>query len=306
MMSASADRHGQQAEPVPPRIFVMLAAGMAMFAFAPILVRAAGDTDPFAFAAIRTVVAALILLPFWLIRKNRTESFFGRKDNLIALLAGAILGCHFIFWILAVQNTSIASASILVTIHPVILIILEAGLFKRVFPPAVWVGVFGAFSGSILLGYSDAQAGGLFEHALLGDMYALAAALLFALYFLISQRLRQKSNWINYVIRVYGATGATCLVVALIYGSDFRLEPVVWLAAIGLAIGPQIIGHGSMNYSVKYVAPTMLSTLILSEPVFATILAGLIFAEFPPILTYVAMFVILTGILLAWSTKRKI
>ncbi len=290
---------------VTTRIVLLLALGMASFAFAPIFVRMAGDTDPLALAAIRTVTAALVLLPFWLMRTSRAETFFNTRDKINAAVAGTVLGFHFIFWILALQNTTVASASILVTIHPVILILIEAGLFKRIFPPLVWLGVFIAFSGSVLLGYSDARAESMFEHALLGDMYALIAALLFALYFLISQRLRQKSDWLNYVFRVYGATGVTCLVVALIAGSDFRVEPVVWLAGVALALGPQILGHGSLNYTVKFVAPTLLATLILSEPVFATILAWFIFSEMPPMLTFPAMTIIISGVVLTWSGRRK-
>ncbi len=290
---------------VTTRIVPLLALGMASFAFAPIFVRMAGETDPFALAAIRTVTAALVLLPFWLMRTSRAETFFNTRDKINAAVAGTVLGFHFIFWILALQNTTVASASILVTIHPVILILIEAGLFKRIFPPLVWLGVFIAFSGSVLLGYSDARAESMFEHALLGDMYALIAALLFALYFLISQRLRQKSDWLNYVFRVYGATGVTCLIVALIAGSDFRVEPVVWLAGIALAIGPQILGHGSLNYTVKYVAPTLLATLILTEPVFATILAWLLFGEVPPWLTFPAMAIIIAGVVLTWSGRNK-
>lgn len=304
-MPQSTGKSGESVRHVTPRIVMLLIAGMSVFAFAPVLVRAAGDTDPFALAAIRTVTAALVLLPFWLFRKSTAVTFFNSRDNIIAAVGGAILGFHFIFWILALQNTTIASASILVTIHPVILILIEAGLFKRVFPPLVWLGVFIAFSGSVLLGYSDARAETIFEQALLGDLYALIAALFFALYFLISQKLRQKSDWLNYVFRVYGATGVTCLVAALVAGSDFRVDPVVWMAGMALAVGPQILGHGSMNYTVKFVAPTLLATLILTEPVFATILAWFIFSEIPPLLTFPAMAVILIGIIMAWSTRIR-
>ncbi|MDG5767475.1 DMT family transporter [Balneolales bacterium ANBcel1] len=303
-MSAPEVTRGRTQAQVPTRIYGMLAAGMIMFAFAPILVRSAGDADPLAFAAVRTVTAALVLLPFWWFRPSVVTSFFNFRDNLIAAGAGVMLGLHFIFWILAIQNTTIASASVLVTIHPVILILIEAGFFKRVFPPLVWIGVLVAFSGSVLLGYSDATSVTAFEHALLGDFYAVIAAVLFALYFLVSQKLRQKSDWINYVVRVYGFTGLTCLLAAIVAGSSFPMSPAVWLAGIGLALGPQIIGHGSMNYAVKYVAPTMLSMLILTEPVFATVLALILFSEMPPLATFPAMAIIIAGITMAWLTKK--
>lgn len=289
-----------------PRIVILLGLGMVTFAFAPILVRTAGDTDPLAFAAIRTVSAALIILPFWLFRYFRgrtTGGVYDRRDTFVAAIAGMTLGLHLIFWIMAVQNTSIASASVLVTIHPIILILIEAGFFRRIFPPLVWTGVFVAFSGSVLLGYSDAGFQNDFDHALIGDLYALVAAFLFAIYFLFSQRLRQKSDWLNYVFRVYGFTGITCLLIALLAGSNFQVGAVPFIAAVAMAAGPQVIGHGSMNYAVKYVAPTMLATLILAEPVFATILAWLLFTEIPPTLTFLAMAVVLAGVIMAWSAR---
>ncbi|MEX0680672.1 MAG: DMT family transporter [Balneolales bacterium] len=292
---------------IGPRIVLLLIVGMTAFAFSPILVRSVGDTDPFAFAAARTVIAVLILLPIWLVRQKKVPSgVFNARNMGNAMLAGIFLGFHFIFWILALMNTSIASASILVTIHPVILILIEAGFMKRVFPALVWMGVMTAFSGSVLLGYSDSRAtGSLFEHALLGDFYALIAAFLFAFYFLVSHRLRQKLDWLNYVFSVYGATAATCLLVAIVAGSSFPVDRSVWLAGLALAVGPQILGHGSMNYSVKYVAPTILATLILTEPVLASILALFIYSEVPPPLTFFAMGIIIAGIAMAWFTRKK-
>ena len=287
------------------RVMLLLIAGMATFAFAPILVRVAGEADAFALAAIRTTSAALVLFPFLLMKRAQWRQAFSWWDNVVAAMAGAILGLHFIFWILALQHTSVASASVLVTMHPILLILVESLFFRRVFPLLAWVGVFLAFTGSVLLGYSDLRSEQLFEYALLGDVYAVIAALLFALYFLLSQRLRQKSDWLGYVVRVYGATAFACLAAAVLAGSTVPERPEIWLAGIALALGPQVIGHGSMNYAVKFVSPTLLSTLVLTEPVFATVLAMLLFAEFPPGGTYAAMAIILSGIVMAWLARRR-
>ncbi|MDZ7683526.1 MAG: hypothetical protein U5J63_17900 [Fodinibius sp.] len=50
-----------------------------------------------------------------------------------------------------------------------------------------------------------------------------------------------------------------------------------------------------MNYAVKYVSPTLLSTLILVEPLFASVMAFFLFAELPPITSIIAMIVILAS-----------
>lgn len=288
------------------KIGLLLSLGVSSFAFAPILVRTAGMADPIALATLRTVSAALILLPFWLFYryKGQIESYSGR-DMHRAFWAGAFLGLHFMFWIAALNLTSIASASVLVTIHPVILIIIESRFFGQKFNKLAWIGVSLAFFGSVLLGVSDGLLASDFEHALLGDAFALLAAFLFVGYFLISRDLRQRSNWLNYVFWVYTFTALVCLSAVFIVGAEFRWDYAFVLSGLGLAIGPQIMGHGSFNYSVKYISPTILSTLILSEPVLATILALIIFAEVPPLFSVLAMIIILSGVILAWKGRRK-
>ena len=75
------------------------------------------------------------------------------------------------------------------------------------------------------------------------------------------------------------------------------------LIGLALAIGPTIIGHGSMNYAVKYISPTLLSTLILSEAVIAAIAAFFIFSEVPSKLSITAMLVILAGVSITWTRR---
>lgn len=286
-------------------LILALILAMATFAFAPILVRVAGEVDAIGLAAIRTVSAVFMLAPFWFFFRDKyAVSTYSLKDNIYAALAGLCLGLHFILWIASLSYTSVASASVLVTFHPVILILFEAGVFKRSFSRRVWFGVFIAFTGSLLLGYADSPAVSGHQNPLLGNAMALSAAFLFAGYFLISQRLRQKSDWLNYVFRVYGFTAVACVAISLMLNVSFEMGKEAWLVGFGLAIGPQIIGHGTMNFAVRSISPTFLSTLILAEPVGASILALILFAELPPPLSLLALAVIMTGIVLTWKRKK--
>lgn len=286
------------------KIGLLLSLGVSCFAFAPILVRAADMADPVALATLRTVSAALILFPFWLYYRSKGAfEQYGSKDMQRAFWAGCSLGLHFICWIAALNLTSVASASVLVTMHPIILILVESRFYGQKFHALAWTGVLIAFSGSVLLGISDGLLASAFEHALLGDALAVLAACLFAAYFLISRDLRQRSGWLNYIFWVYTFTALVCLSVAVITTAEFRWDYAFIFSGVGLAIGPQILGHGSFNYSVKYISPTILSTLILTEPVLATLLALLIFAEVPPIFSILSMLVILFGVLLTWKGR---
>lgn len=98
----------------------------------------------------------------------------------------------------------------------------------------------------------------------------------------------------------------TC-VIALFIVEGFTLEISAFVVLIGfaLAVGPQIAGHGSLNFAVKYISPTLLSTLILFEPAVSSFLAYLIFGEVPLFMSFVGMVVVLAGIMLTWTKSKN-
>jgi len=289
------------------KVTLFLIIGVTTFGFSPIIVRYATDIEPLALAAMRTSMAVLILLPFWYQKKTPIKNLkkYGVNMGLIAG-AGFALGLHFTFWIASLHYTSVASASVLVGIHPIMLIIAESMIFKAKFRPLVWSGVFIAFGGSVMLGIADDVNMELFPDALLGNTLAFTAAVIFVVYFLLGRKIRQHTEWIDYVFHVYLHAAIVCTILTFIWVGGF---PVISgtgvLAGIALAIGPTILGHGSMNYAVKYVSPTLLSTLVLSEAAFAAVAAYFIFNEIPSMLSITAMVVIITGVILTWTRRFK-
>lgn len=296
--------------PAPARTYFLLAAGLTMFAFAPIFVRLAGaDADPVAITAIRTVCAFLMLVPFWTydryFKKGSEQRVYRSRAEIgWGALAGFFLAMHFVLWISSLFYTSIASASVLVTIHPIMLILVESTFLKKRFPIISWIGVIIAFGGSVFLGISDSGPNDQFANPLLGNMMAFTAAIFFVFYILISQKIRKSSSWLDYVFTVYGFTALSTVVIAWILGVGLNQPLPTWISGIALAIGASIIGHGSMNYAVKFISATLISTLILAEPVFATLLGVAFFGEIPPFLSMLAMAVIMSGIFMTWWGRR--
>lgn len=287
------------------KVTLLLIAGLLTFGFAPILVRYATDVEPLTLAALRTFFAILFLVPFWIAKKSSYQKL--KADGarpLLLIAAGICLGLHFTLWIGSLHYTSVASASVLVTIHPVMLIVAESILFKKRFKALVWIGVCIAFSGSVLLGISDNTYAGQFPNALFGNALAFMAAVIFVIYFLIGRSIRQNTEWIDYVFNVYLYAAITCIILTLIWvgGVPYISLSAIWIG-IALAIGPTIMGHGAMNYAVKYVTPTLLSTLILTEAVIAAIAAYFIFSEVPSNFSIIAMLIIMTGVTISWSRR---
>lgn len=287
------------------KVVTLLVAGLLTFGFAPILVRFATEVEPLALAAMRTGFSALVLLPFWFPKRMSLKVLkeAGIKNYLL-IAAGVSLGLHFTLWIASLHYTSVASASVLVTMHPVMLIIAESFLFKARFRPIVWLGVIIAFTGSALLGMADDSNMAQFPQALLGNTLAFFSAVIFVIYFLLGRKIRQKTEWIDYVFYVYTYATITCIVLTILWVGGIPLITVTSvIVGFGLAIGPTVLGHGAMNYAVKYISPTLLSTLVLSEAIVAAIAAFFIFGEVPSGFSIIAMLVIITGVALTW-TKR--
>lgn len=271
------------------------------------MVRFATDTDPLALAALRTGFAVLFLFPFWFPqRKSISELKSLGISRFLLALTGICLGLHFTFWIASLNYTSVASASVLVTIHPVMLIVAESLIFKRRFRGIVWVGVVVAFAGSALLGIADDASLEAFPNALFGNALALTAAVIFVIYFMLGRKIRQYTEWLDYVFYVYLYATITSLSLAILWvGGIPAISGTALLVGVGLALGPTILGHGSINFAVKYVSPTLLSTLVLSEGVFAAVAAYFIFGEIPSMLSIGAMTIILFGVSLTWYKRVK-
>lgn len=289
------------------KVLLFLLFGLISFGISPILVRFATDVEPVVLAALRTVFAVIMLLPFWMSKGLSVKQLKKNGVHLLWLIAAGIcLGVHFTLWIASLHYTSVASASVLVSVHPVILIIAESILFKRSFRPTVWTGVFIAFGGAVFLGIADNTLAEQFSQALFGNSLAFSAAIIFVIYFLIGRKIRQHSEWIDYVFYVYFCGAITCIMLSFLWIGGL---PVITTSSIivglALAVGPTILGHGSMNYAVKYVSPTLLSTLILSEAIFAAIAAYFVFGEIPSFLSIMAMITIVCGVSLTWSKRLK-
>ena len=66
-----------------------------------------------------------------------------------------------------------------------------------------------------------------------------------------------------------------------------------------LAAGPQLVGHSSYNWALKYFSATMITVTILAEPVGATVLAIPILGQVPAPISLAGGALILVGIYLA-------
>jgi drug/metabolite transporter (DMT)-like permease len=289
----------------PAFVYVAVAVGVISFTFSPILVRWADDAPGLAIAVWRTVFAALLLAPVAWRRIGPAVRKFGRRDIGLIGAAGVFLGLHFITWIESLYFTTVASASVLVTTSPIFLVVLGYWFLNEQLSGPTVGAILVSVGGAALIGWGDMRGIGVGPAPLWGNGLALTASLLVSLYLLIGRHVRQQVPWLAYVFPLYAVTALTTLAVA--WAQGIPLFGYGWgfygLCAL-MAIGPQILGHGSFNYALQYFPAALVGMLALLEPVGASALAYVLFGEVPTGLAIIGMLVVLAAVAVVVRYER--
>jgi drug/metabolite transporter (DMT)-like permease len=290
---------------VPVKVYVFIVVGLLSFGFSPILIRFADEGPGVAIAVWRTVFAAGLLAPVAIPKVVPAVRRFSRRERVLIIASGIFLGVHFIAWIKSLYFTSVASASVLVTSSPIFIAILGYLFLNERLTRRTAIAIVLGISGSVLLSWGD-YGDGQMPNALLGNSLAFLAAVLVSFYLIIGRYVRRRVDWLTYVFPLYTIVAVTTLAGAFLFDVPllgYNWSFYGWCAL--MAIGPQIVGHGSFNYALGYMPAVLLGLLTLTEPIIASILAYFLFGEVPKILAAAGMTIVLIGVTIAILQKEE-
>jgi len=226
-------------------------------------------------ATYRMTLAALMLMPFAWYRKPWRG--WERKEIGWFLLSGLFLSLHFAFWIASLKYTSVASSVVLVTTHPIFVGIGGLLFLRERLALNLIFGIALSVFGSGLISYGDMT---LSNEALMGDGFAILGAIAASGYLLIGRKMRKDQNLLSYIFPVYSTAGLILILLSLVSQKSFGgYSHSAYLFLFLLALIPQLIGHTTFNWALKYLPASMVAIAILGEPVGSTILAYFILGE---------------------------
>lgn len=281
------------------RLLLSLCMGIVAVSFASILIRfAQGAGMPsLAVAAWRLIFASMILLPYaWATRRDEIRDLSGKEWALL-VVSGLFLGLHFATWIASLGYTSVASSVVLVSMGPVF-VGLGSWLILREQPSALLVvGIILAVIGSVVISWGDLGQG---RNQLLGDLLALAGAVFVAGYLMIGYRVRARRSLTTYIALVYGVAMVTLVIIVLIARQPmFGYSSNAYGWVLALALGPQIVGHSTLNWALRYLSATFVAIVTLAEPIGSGILAYVLLDEAIAWSTAIGGAMVLVGIYIA-------
>ena len=276
------------------RLYLLLPIGIIAISTASIFIKLC-DAPVLIIATYRMVLASLALIPFACYQK--TWGGWGRSEWGWTLLSGLFLSLHFAFWIASLKYTSVASSVVLVTTHP-IFVGMGGWLFlKERLGLNLIFGIALSVLGSGMISYGDIS---LSREALMGDGFALLGAIAASGYLLVGKKMRKDQDLLSYIFPVYSTAGLILILFALIFQKPFfGYSSSTYFYLFLLALVPQLIGHTTFNWALKYLPASMVAITTLGEPIGSTLLAYLILGEGLTVWKVIGGISIFAGILIA-------
>jgi drug/metabolite transporter (DMT)-like permease len=280
------------------RLYVLLPIGIIAVSTASIFIKLC-DAPVLIIATYRMMLPSLMLTPLACYQKKWRG---WEKDKIEwLLLSGLFLSLHFAFWIASLRYTSVASSVVLVTTHPIFVGIGGCLFLKERLGLNLIVGIALSVLGSGLLSYGDMN---LSKEALMGDGLALLGAITASGYLLVGRKMRKDRDLLSYIFPVYSTAGLILILFALIFQEPFfGYSSSTYFYLFLLAFVPQLIGHTTFNWALKYLRASMVAIISLGEPIGSTLLAYFILGEGLTIWKVLGGILILAGILIALRKK---
>ncbi len=280
-----------------------MATGVISVSFAAIFIRLA-EAPFLVIAAYRMCLASLVIVPLAWARSGRELRSLSRQHIILALISGAFLALHFGLWIASLSYTSVATSVVMVTTTPIFVAIASYFLFQEKLTRQTVLGIAISIIGAVFIGYGNWKLG---PSPLFGGILALLGALAVVGYLIIGRRLMREIGLLSYISLAYGSAAVLLLVATLVSGYNligYSSATYIWLVL--LAVVPQLIGHSSVNWSLRFIPATLVTIAILGEPVGATTLAFLILKEVPSLSEFGGGFLILAGIFVAFRKNEML
>ena len=300
------------------RLLITIAIAILAVSTSSVFIRfAQAEAPSLVIAASRLLLASLFLAPLAL-TKYRAELYkLSSKDLALGLLSGIFLAIHFATWITSLEYTTVTNSVVLVSTSPLWVAIFAPVFLKEKLTKTVVIGLILTLIGGTIIGFSDictwnvgitcaspSQIG--LAGASKGNFLALAGAWAVAGYLLIGRRLRAKTSLIPYIFLVYGMGAIVMLIILFASGNTlFGYSSTTYFWLLLIAIFPQLIGHSTYNWALRYLPVALVAVTTLGEPIGSGILAFIILKEIPTTLQFIGGILILTGIYVTSRKKAK-
>lgn len=266
--------------------------------------------EGFTFNGIRSLIGAIVLIPFILVRKaknpvrlTKQEKKQSFKENAKGILIVGTMLCigsnlqQFAFGYIEPGKVGFITA-----LYMLLVPLISFVLYKKKQPLTTWIGVILGVGGlyMICMGGSSSFALGK------GEILALLCSIAFALHIIVIDKFASKVDCIVLSCGQFFVTGVVSCILMFIF-EEPNMDNIIQAGIPILYAGIMSCG-GAFTFQVigqKYTEPTLASMLLCLESVFSVIFSFIILKERMTVIEYIGCAVMFTAIIIAQLPAKK-
>jgi len=289
------------------RKFALLAVFMVQllyglnFTFAKVVINE-NYVQPFAFVFLRVTGATLL---FWFCGLFWKSQRIERKDYLTIFMAAVFgVALNMLLFFKGLEHTTPISASVIVTITPILILIFSSFFLKEKLTKLKILGVILGFLGGVLLTvYGKSTRVG--DNIPLGNMYIFLNVISYSIYIIIIKKLTAKYHPFTFIkwLFLFGCF----LVLPFAYTETTAIQwhtftPYVWWSVIFVVVGATFGTYLLNPLALRSLKASTVGIFIYLQPVIAGLFAFVMGADVISPVKLVAMLLIFSGVYLV--TKK--
>lgn len=255
--------------------------------------------DPITLACFRLELAAILMLPIYFARRNRSPV---RARHIWAYIYlgffGVVLNQG--LFTVGLNYTTSDHSAVIIAIGPVIILLLARAMKLEALTSAKVIGMLLSFAGVLLL---EAEQGSpLHSPFLFGDIITFGGTIGFALYTVLGKKIAGEYD--AFSMNTFNCVAAALLLLPLSVRQGIHLNwsSVGWIGWSGMAymaIGSSIIAYTIFYWALRYMTASRVGAISYFQPPVVILLAVAFLGEHPTGNLLAGTALVLLGVYLA-------
>lgn len=223
---------------------------------------------------------------------------------LFAALSGVLFAADIAFWNLSIQLTTATQGTLLTNLAPIWVGVIAFLFFKNKPRPSFWFGTLFAMTGVAIFIGVDVFLSLSFDQ---GFILGIFSGFFYALYILLSKQVLNKMEVVSF-ITISSVSSALFLLIVNVIASQplWGFSTNAWVSLLIQGLVSQLLAWLLISYATKRMRATRLSLSLLSQVVFASILAWFFLGEVITIEKAIGGVLILVGIAITFYEKKEV
>lgn len=254
-------------------------------------------------AFYRMAIGVLTLTPLFLYQYANKKFILNKVGLKWAFIAGLCFGADMILWATGITISNATLPTIMGNLAPLWVGLIALAFLKEQLKWHFWTGVLLATIGVFVIVHKNI---GNANNILFGMLLGAGAGVFYAIFYVVTQLGRKFIDTIPFLYFSTIGSAILLFVYNLFVGNSFVGYSVDdYSLFVVYGIGVQVVGWMFINYAQGYVKATIVSTILLGQPLVTAIIAALFLSEVLTIYHYIGSAIVLFGIYLVQISRQK-